>query len=40
MLERRDEMLDLIDVDLMNSTCSAWNAYSNKVELVQLDSGI
>lgn len=40
MLERESDMLDLIDVDTMNNTCNAWNAYANKVELLQTDSGI
>lgn len=33
-------MMDLIDADALNSTCNAWKAYSDKVSLVQLDSGI
>ncbi|KAF3761942.1 hypothetical protein M406DRAFT_95172 [Cryphonectria parasitica EP155] len=40
MVERESEIVDLIDADLMNSTCSAWNDYANKVALVQDDSGI
>nr|AAY99671.1 laccase 3 [Cryphonectria parasitica] len=40
MVERESEIVDLIDADLMNSTCGAWNDYANKVALVQDDSGI
>lgn len=40
MVERESELLDLIDADAMNSTCTAWNAYTNAVSLVQDDSGI
>lgn len=40
MVERESEMLDLMDADAMNSTCTAWDAYANAVSLVQADAGI
>lgn len=40
MVERANELLDILDAEAMNDTCTAWNDYANVVDLVQLDSGI
>ncbi|KAJ4418280.1 hypothetical protein N0V82_005671 [Gnomoniopsis sp. IMI 355080] len=40
MVERESEMIDLMDVDAMNSTCTNWDNYVNSVDLAQVDSGI
>ncbi|KAK8093159.1 multicopper oxidase [Apiospora kogelbergensis] len=39
-VERRSEMLDLIDYNLLNSTCAAWETYTDSVSVVQDDSGV
>jgi len=40
ILERQDEILDLIDYDALNSTCSTWTTYETDEDLVEDDSGI
>ncbi|GAP90347.1 putative multicopper oxidase [Rosellinia necatrix] len=40
VIERESELLDLIDEDALNSTCTAWNTYQTSENLIQDDSGI
>lgn len=40
MLERESEMLDLIDGDELNRTCTNWKDYAQSSGLVQDDSGL
>ncbi len=40
LLERYDEVRDLVDYDLMESTCSAWDAYAAETAVVSDDSGV
>jgi hypothetical protein len=30
----------VLDSDAINGTCANWNAYANKVEIDQFDSGV
>lgn len=40
VLERESEIGALIDADVMNSTCAAWDAYTAEDDIIQDDSGI
>ncbi|TGO27265.1 hypothetical protein BPAE_0045g00640 [Botrytis paeoniae] len=40
ILERESELVDLLDGDLLNSTCAAWNSYVSADNVIQPDSGI
>ncbi|KAI1121075.1 putative extracellular dihydrogeodin oxidase/laccase [Nemania abortiva] len=40
VLERESELLDLIDADTLNSTCTAWDTYQTEDNIVQDDAGI
>lgn len=40
IIERESEMVPLIDNDTLNSTCANWDAYANKDDIVQWDSGV
>jgi FtsP/CotA-like multicopper oxidase with cupredoxin domain len=39
-LERREEILDLIDYTSMENNCAAWTAYNESVGIEQEDSGV
>lgn len=42
IIEREDEFVDLLDLDLLNSTCAAWETYAaaSVYDYEQTDSGI
>ncbi|KAH8649787.1 putative extracellular dihydrogeodin oxidase/laccase [Xylariales sp. PMI_506] len=40
ILERESEFVSLIDADVLNSTCAAWDAYVSADDIVQDDSGV
>lgn len=40
VVERESELVDLVDGDVLNSTCTAWNTYQEEANLLQEDSGI
>jgi hypothetical protein len=40
ILERESELVDLIDGDALNATCTAWDTYQTNDNIVQDDAGI
>lgn len=40
LVERMSEIPDLIDQDVLNSTCTAWSSYATEDDIVEDDSGV
>jgi len=40
VVERYSEIAALIDYDILNSTCSAWETYATTNSIVEDDSGV